>query len=305
MTFSTGLDIGGTKIAAAVYDAERRELHRATAPTPPHYQELVQTCRTLVAAMDKACGARTTVGVGVPGVLQEDGTVVAAANTPCLTDQALGTDLERALARPVALANDANCAALSEAVDGAGEGFGTMFGLILGTGVGGGLVVNRRIVAGRNGLAGEIGHIPLPFREDSDGSAVTCAACGQAGCIDASASGTALARLHAHRTGQTCDAATLAERAQAGDAEAEATLDAFLTTVAKAMLPILHLLDPDAIVVSGGLTNLPRLFAEVPKRWGRYALRRDIRTAFLPARHGALSGLRGAAWAGQPTAYDE
>ena len=299
MTLSLGLDIGGTKIAGAVYDTERREQGRIVRPTPADYADLISLCTEMVAELDHICGTRATIGIGVPGAVDRDsGIVTFAANTPCLVGQSLRDDMAHATDRPVAIGNDADCAALSEAVDGAGAGHPLVFGLIMGTGVGGGLVAHGQILAGRNGLTGEFGHTPLPFRETTDGPVVSCA-CGQQGCIDKSISGPALARLHAQMTGEHTDATALAARAEAGDVAALETLDRFFTVVAKAMIPVIHMFDPDVIVVSGGLNALPRLYDEVPKRWGDYALRRDLKTLFVPAAHGALSGLRGAAWLGR------
>ncbi len=299
MNIAIGIDLGGTKIAGAAFNAQGEQRAQAVHATPDAYEALVRTCVALVEKMQSATRVVATVGIGIPGTVDRDtGLIRAAANVPCLVGRNLRGDLEAALNRKVRIANDADCAALSEAVDGAGEGYNNVFGLILGTGVGGGLVIDGRLVEGANGLAGEIGHLPLPFREDSDGAAVDCP-CGQKGCIDKSASGPALSRLYERKTGQLADAERIADLARRGDAEAGRVLDVFITTLAKAMIPILHMFDPDVIAVSGGLANLPHIYDEVPKRWGRYALRPDIKTRFVPAKHGALSGLRGAAWLGR------
>jgi fructokinase len=298
VTFSIGLDIGGTKIGGAVYGEDRKEIMQIVRPTPANYSDLVTTCRDMIWKLDQACEARASVGVGVPGAFDhKTGDVLFTGNTPCIVGQPLRRDLEKIVDRPVRLANDADCAALSEAVDGAGAEHNIVFGIILGTGVGGGLVINRQIVSGPNGLTGEFGHIVVPFREESDGPTVDCV-CRQKGCIDKSVSGLALARLYAAMTGKQANAGRIADLARENDAEALRVLDRFYTTVAKAMVTIIHMFDPDIIVVSGGLSNHPRLYDEVPKRWGSYTVCKEPKTLFVPAKFGALSGLRGAAWVG-------
>jgi fructokinase len=198
----------------------------------------------------------------------------------------------------VRLINDADAAALSEATDGAGAGCETVFGLIMGTGVAGGYVVNGKLVNGANGVIGEFGHLPLPFREEKDGPFVECV-CRQQGCMDKSISGPALARLCEVIAGQKLDAAEISARAVKGDPVAISVLDRFYTVVAKAMVTVVHTFDPHVIVVSGGLSQLPGMFESVPKRWEKYIFCKNVKTKFVPAKHGALTGLRGAAWAGR------
>ncbi len=300
MSFCIGIDIGGTKIASAAYDAAHVELERASTPTPDGYDELLDICGAMAERLDRKCGAAATVGVGVPGAVEpKTGRVALASNVPYLLGKPLRDDLQKKLGRPVALANDATCAALSEARDGVGAGYPSVFGLILGTGVGGGWILDGRPVEGAHGLAGEIGHLPLPFREACDGPLAACA-CGQKGCIDKSVSGPALARLYGMTAGaDAVEAERIAALAGQGDAAARATLDAYFTVVAKAMVAVIHMFDPHVIVVAGGLSGLPGLYDEVPRRWGRYAACPTLATAFLPARHGPLTGLRGAAWLGR------
>jgi fructokinase len=299
VSFSIGLDIGGSKIAGAAFNASGKEIAQVVQPTPDSYDKLVGICTHIVNQLENECGAKATVGVGVPGSVEQlTGIVTVAANTPCLNGKPLQSDLGNALLRKVKLANDADCAALSEAVDGAGAGFRTVFGLIMGTGVGGGYVVQGKLADGANGLIGEFGQLPLPFREVSDGPLVDCA-CGQKGCIDKSISGPALSRLYKSMTGKDGDAPLIGSLAQTGDADARRVLDQFYTTVAKAMITVIHTYDPYVIVVSGGLNKLPGLYDEVPKRWERYAMAKNLKTKFVPAKHGAMSGLRGAAWVGR------
>lgn len=295
VAFSIGLDIGGTKIAGAVFDGSR-EISRSVVPTPADYTDFLSVCVSMVRQLEGACGARASIGVGIPGaVAAEPNPLPVIANIPCLSGKNLQRDLQGKLGAPVRLANDADCAALSEATDGAGAGYRSVFGLIMGTGVGGGMVVDGKLIQGANGLTGEIGHLPLPFREPADGPVVPCS-CGQSGCIDKSASGPALLRQHHVLTGTMLKASPeITELARQGNAPAIETLDRFFTTVAKSMVPVLHSFDPDIIVVSGGLNNLPGLYEVVPKRWGQYAMIPNPKTLFVPAKHGALSGLRGAA----------
>jgi len=298
MTFSTGIDIGGTKIAVGVFDKDGTSVAQKVMPTPSDYGELVRLCAALVDDLDRACGEKASVGIGAAGMIDRDRGSVFAPNIPCLRDHTFRSDCEKLMKRPVRLANDADCAALAEAFDGAGEGHKTVFGLIMGTGVGGGLIIDGRIHEGPHGLAGEIGHLPLPFRDALDGPIVECG-CGQEGCLDKTISGPSLARLYHAMTGRPIeDPRHIVTSLQKGDADARRVLDQFYTTVAKAMVTVIHSYDPDIIVVSGGMNSLPGLYQEVPRRWERYALCKKLRTKFVPAKHGALSGLRGAARVG-------
>ena len=299
MPAAIGMDIGGTKIASALFDAEGVELTRLIVPTPASYNELLHICRSMIADLDVASESRPTIGVGLPGVISAaTRELPVIANVPCLSGHDLRADLEHSSQRPVPITNDANCAALSEAIDGAGAGYRHVFGLIMGTGVGGGLVIDGRLVEGANGIAGEIGHLPLPFRMEADGPAVPCA-CGQLGCIDKTVSGPALARFWHWATGSDLAVITLCEQARHGDAVALDVLDRFYTTAAKAMIAVIHAYDPDIIVVSGGLNNLPGFYEAVPQRWEQFAVVKNLKTRLVPAQHGALSGMRGAAWLGR------
>ena len=299
MSFYIGLDIGGTKVAGGIFSAEREEIAQTVQPTPADYSDLVTVCADIVRQLEKQAGGSGSIGVGVPGAVdQKTGGIPIATNTPCLSGKPLREDLKKILNRPVTLANDADCAALSEAVDGAGASHKIVFGLILGTGVGGGVVVDQKIVSGPNGLTGEFGHIPLPFREAADGPFTECI-CRQKGCIDKSVSGPGLSRLYNMMIGKPSNASQIAEQARTGDKESLRVLDQYYTVVAKAMAPVIHMFDPDIIVVSGGLNNLPGLYESVQKRWENYTMCQNLKTKFVPAKHGAMSGLRGAAWVGR------
>jgi fructokinase len=291
-----GIDLGGTKIAAVALGEGGTEAARHRAGTPRGYDETLDALAEAVAALERAAGRpAATVGISLPGIVDQDAGTVRAVNLPWLDGQPLAADLAARLGRPVRLANDANCFVLSEAMDGAAAGAPVVFGIILGTGVGGGIVVDRRILPGANALAGEWGHSPLPWRAAEDGPPEPCG-CGRTGCIETLLCGAGLSRLHARLTGETATPPELAARAAAGDGTAARTLDRHADALARALAAVINLLDPHAVVVGGGLSNLPGLYEAVPARWGRWALAASPRTRFLPARHGAESGMRGAAW---------
>lgn len=289
MTFRIGLDIGGTKVAGALYDGNGTECALTKVPTPATYEGLLSVCHSVIAELERKNRA-AFVGACAPYADAH-----TSSNMPYLVGKDLRKDLEQACARPVAVGNDADCAALVEALEGAGKGYRSVFGLIIGTGVGGGFVLDGKLVKGVNGTCGEIGHLPLPYYEEGDGERVLCG-CGQKGCIEQMIAGAAIARLFQVHTGRQADAKAIGAMAQKGDGDALKVLDRYFTTVAKAMVAVLHAFDPEIITVSGGLSILPKLYEEVPKRWGRYAIRKSPRTAFAPARFGAMAGLRGAAW---------
>jgi len=293
MGISIGLDIGGTKIAGAAFDENGHDVVKAIASTPQDYDSFLQACCTVIEQIEQQCGKAESVGACSPYADEN-----VNANIPCLIGKPLRLDLERLLRRSIPFGNDANCAALAEALEGAGKGYRAVFGLILGTGVGGGFVFDGHVLAGRNGLAGEIGHLPLPYYEPADGPRVDCG-CGQMGCIDKLASGPALARLYKQMTGSDGDAHDIMAAFKAHDPGATAVLDHFYTVVAKALVTVLHSFDPDIITVSGGLSHLPGIYTEVPKRWGLYAVNKNPVTKLVPAKFGATAGLRGAAWLGR------
>ncbi|WP_448206679.1 ROK family protein [Azospirillum sp. sgz302134] len=296
-----GIDLGGTKIAATLLDAEGNERARHRADTPRDYDGTLAALAGAVAEVERQAGvvwtgeAGASVGLCLPGIVDAAAGTVRAVNLPWLNGRPFAGDLARALGRPVRIANDANAFVLSEAVDGAAAGAPVVFGIILGTGVGGGIVVDRRILPGANALAGEWGHTPLPWRTEEDGPPEPCG-CGRVGCIETLLCGGGLARLHARRTGEALEPPRIVERAAAGDAAATATLRHHADALARALAAVINLLDPDAIVVGGGLSNLPGLYEAVPALWGRWALSPAPRTRFVRARHGADSGMRGAAW---------
>ena len=298
--FRIGVDLGGTKIEAAAIDAGGaiRERHRVATPTGD-YAGTIQAVVGLVRGIESALSTRMTVGVGIPGTLTARTGLVKNANSTWPIGKPLGRDLETALGRPVRLANDANCFALSEASDGAASGYDSVFGVILGTGVGGGVVIAGRIVAGANSIAGEWGHNPLPWPRRDELPGRRCY-CGQSGCIETFLSGPGLAADHRHHGGGDLDGARIVAGAAAGDATCRATLDRYTERLARALASVINILDPGAIVLGGGLSAIAELYDAVPRLWGRYVFSDEVVTRLLPPRHGDSSGVRGAAWLWRP-----
>lgn len=296
-----GIDLGGTKIEIAALDeATGAMLARKRIPTPRgDYDATIAAIRDLVAGMEARLGRRGTVGIGIPGAISPASGLVKNANSTWLIGRPFDRDLEVALGRPVRLANDANCFALSEAVDGAAAGAAIMFGVILGTGVGGGIVVNGRVLTGANAISGEWGHNPLPWPEDSERPGPSCY-CGQQGCIETFLSGPGLAADHQRATGSTMSAEDVVAAAESGDVAAEATLRRYEGRLARALAHLVNILDPEVIVLGGGLSGLSRLYENVPRLWGRHVFSDHVATRLLPPVHGDAGGVRGAAWLWPP-----
>ncbi len=292
-----GVDIGGTKIAAIALGHDGEVLARRRVATPRgDYPSTIAAVADLVAAVDPEPGGRAGVGVGIPGAESLATGLVKNANSVWLNGQPLARDLARALGRPVRLANDANCFALSEATDGAAAGARVVFGAILGTGIGGGIVVDGRVLTGANAVAGEWGHNPLPWPGDAERPGPPCY-CGKRGCIETFLSGPGLARDFGDGNGgATVEPAEIAARAAAGDGRAEAALGRYEDRLARALATVINALDPDAIVLGGGLSNLERLYDRVPGLLPGYVFSDRVDTRLLRAKHGDGSGVRGAAW---------
>jgi fructokinase len=302
MTIRIGIDLGGTKIEGLALDAEGKELCRRRVPTPrDSYAEIVAALVALIASIEQTCGAQGSVGIGIPGIISPATGLIKNANTTLLNGQALDKDIEARLGRAVRLANDANCFALSEASDGAasptalGVERPIVFGVILGTGTGGGVVVGGHVLVGRDAIAGEWGHNPLPWLTADEYPGPPCW-CGQRGCIETFLSGPALARTHLERTGSPLDASQIADLAAHGDAESKLSLATYTSRLARALASIINVLSPDAIVLGGGVSNVLSLYDEVPALWGRYVFSDVVTTRLLRAAHGDSSGVRGAAW---------
>jgi fructokinase len=298
--FRIGVDLGGTKIEAAAIDAGGAIHERRRVATPAgDYAGTIQAVAGLVRGIESALGTRMTVGVGIPGTLAARTGLVKNANSTWLIGKPLGHDLEAALGRPVRLANDANCFALSEASDGSAAGCDSVFGVILGTGVGSGIVIDGRIVVGANSIAGEWGHNPLPWPRSDELPGRRCY-CGQSGCIETFLSGPGLAADHRHHGGGDLDGARIIAGAAKGDAACRATLDRYTGRLARALASVINIVDPDAIVLGGGLSAIAELYDTVPRLWGRYIFSDEVVTRLLPPRHGDSSGVRGAAWLWRP-----
>lgn len=291
-----GVDLGGSKIEVVALDEAGRTLFRERAATPAgDYVATLDTIAALVARCEAAIGGHATVGVGTPGSLSPATGLIRNANSTCLNGRALDRDLARRLGREVRTANDANCFAMSEATDGAGAGARCVFGVILGTGIGGGIVVDGRLLQGANAIAGEWGHTPLPLPGADDLPLPACY-CGRSGCIETYLSGPGMAADHARRTGLTLDAREIAAEAESGGQCSEATMERYERRLARALAGIINVLDPDVIVLGGGLSRLDRLYRNVPLLWGEWVFSDVVATRLEPARHGDASGVRGAAW---------
>jgi fructokinase len=291
-----GVDLGGTKIEAIALDVAGAVLARRRVASPRHdYDATIRTIAGLVAAIETETGAGGTVGVGIPGALSPATGLVKNANSTWLIGRALDRDLSTALERPVRLANDANCFALSEAVDGAGAGARVVFGVIVGTGTGGGIVVERRILTGANAIAGEWGHNPLPWPRPGEWPGPPCY-CGKTGCVETFLSGPGLAYDYREATDEALEAPEIVARAEAGEARALAALERYEDRMARALAVVLNVLDPDVVVLGGGMSRIARLYESVPRRWQEWAFSDRVDTPLRPPVHGDSSGVRGAAW---------
>lgn len=290
-----GVDLGGTKIEIIALAADGATLARRRIASPSQdYGKLVAAVVGLIRETEAALGAQGTIGIGTPGAVSRATGRMKNCNTVCLNGQPLAADLERALARPVRIANDANCFALSEAIDGAAAGARVVFGAILGTGVGGGIVVDGRVLDGPNGIAGEWGHNPLPAPSADDAPAPACY-CGRAGCVETYLSGPGFAADHARRGGTERDTEAIVAGALAGDASCRRSLDRYCERLARSLATVINIVDPDVIVLGGGLSNIDALYDEVPRRWGRHVFSDRVDTRLVRHRHGDSSGVRGAA----------
>jgi fructokinase len=287
-----GIDLGGSKIEAAVLDSAGRLMARRRGATPAgDYDGTISAIRELVFGIEREVGADCTVGVAMPGSISPATGLVRNANSTCLNGRHLDRDLTAALERPLRFANDANCFALSEATDGGAAGSRCVFGVILGTGVGGGIVIDGRLLTGGNAIAGEWGHNPLPWPADDERPGPPCY-CGKSGCIETFLSGPGLTADH----GGDASAATIAAAAQAGDSVATAALARYVDRLARALAGVINILDPEIIVLGGGLSQIAALYDAVPRAWGRYVFADAVATRLVPPRYGDSSGVRGAAW---------
>jgi fructokinase len=291
-----GIDLGGTKTEAIALAADVVVASRRRVSTPRDYHAVLDTIARLVDELEAESGRAGTVGIGIPGVVSRTSGRVKNANSTWLIGHPLQADLETRLSRPVRVANDANCFALSEAIDGAGRGHETVFGVILGTGVGGGTVIARRIHDGPNQIAGEWGHNPLPWMTDEERACAPPCYCGKSGCIETYLSGPGFELDYARLTGMRRSSQDIVGAAAAGDAPATQTLRRYVDRLARGLATVVNILDPDAIVLGGGMSNLPDLAPGVSALLPRYVFSDAVLTKVLPNLHGDSSGVRGAAW---------
>jgi len=291
-----GIDLGGTKIEGIVLDDSGAEIARARIGAPRgDYAATLNAIAQLIAQIDPAPDTATPIGIGIPGTISPTTGLIKNANSTWLIGQPFDRDLAARLDRPVRVANDANCFAISEATDGAAEGAETVFGVIVGTGVGGGFVNRGQIMVGGNAIAGEWGHTPLPWMTADEYPGHDCY-CGRYGCIETFVSGPAFERDHAAQTGQILSAADIVAASDAGHADATACLEHLEDRLARSLAMIINIIDPDVIVLGGGLSNIDRIYLQLPGLIDRHIFSDSISTPIRKARHGDSSGVRGAAW---------
>lgn len=291
-----GIDLGGTKIEGIALGPDGTERARKRVPSPRNdYVATITAIRDLVASLEAEAGTQGNVGIGMPGAISPATGLVKNANSTWLNGQPFHADIEAALARPVRLANDADCFALSEATDGAGAGAPSVFGVILGTGVGGGIVVNGRLLSGPNAIAGEWGHNSLPFVLPDEMPGPDCY-CGKKGCIESWLSGPGFAADYMLDTREALSPEGIVAAAQAGNRPARFALRRYADRLARALAHIINILDPHVIVLGGGMSNIDALYDEVPARWGAYIFSDTVATRLARHQHGDSSGVRGAAW---------
>ena len=293
-----GIDLGGTKIEIAVVDPIEGVTHKDRVPTPQNsYTAILDAICSLV---DKTLEQQNlerphAIGIGIPGCLDPATKLVRGSNTVVTNGKPLQQDLQQRLGCPVHLQNDANCLAVSEAVDGAAKGFSVVFAVIIGTGCGGGIAINGNAWTGKNGIAGEWGHNPLPWPSAVEMQVAPCW-CGQVGCQETWISGTAFALDHARHTGEQFKAEQIIDCMRAGDIEAKRSFDRYVNRLARALASVMNVLDPDCIVLGGGMSNIDEIYQALPIEIIRYTFTKPIATPVLKAIHGDSSGVRGAAW---------
>jgi len=293
-----GVDLGGTKIEIIALAQDGRELLRRRVATPKeNYGEILDAVAGLVRDAETELADRGTVGIGTPGSISRATGLLRGSNSVCLNGKPIRADLEALLGREVRITNDANCFALSEATDGAAAGAEVVFGVILGTGVGGGIVARGHVLTGPNAIAGEWGHNPLPWPKDDERPGYPCFA-GHSGCIETFLSGPGIERDHLRTSGEALTSHDIGARAAIGDAACEATMRRYEERLARALAHVINILDPDVIVLGGGMSNVQRLYANVPGLWLPWVFSDRVDTRLVKHRYGDSSGVRGAAWLG-------
>ena len=291
-----GVDLGGTKIEIIALDDNGRELLRRRVPAPQgNYYETLQAIAQLVRDAEAELGQRGSLGIGTPGALSRATDRLKNSNSVHLNGQPILQDLEALLQRKIKISNDANCFALSEATDGAAAGASVVFGVILGTGVGAGIVVNGYILTGPNGIAGEWGHNPLPWPEAHELPGPQCY-CGKHGCIETFLSGPGMMQLHSRESGESLSSGEIVQRAEQGDEACERSMQTYEQRLARSLAHVVNILDPDVIVLGGGMSNIERLYVNVPTLWGKWVFSDRVDTKLVKNQYGGSSGVRGAAW---------
>jgi fructokinase len=291
-----GIDLGGSKIEGILLDSDGGIQARERVATPHEdYRATLSVIHELVLQLERLAGERCSIGIGMPGSLSRATGLVKNSNSVCLNGKPLPADLGQMLQRPLRFANDADCFALSEAADGAAAGVHSVFGVIIGTGTGAGIVIDGKLLTGPNGIAGEWGHNPLPWPQPQELPGATCY-CGKTGCIETWLSGPGLARDHCGVSGEHADAATVAAAAGCGETNAQYSLQRYADRLARALASVVNILDPEVVVLGGGMSNIEYLYRAVPERWGEYVFSDRVDTRLLRAKHGDSSGVRGAAW---------
>ncbi len=295
-----GIDLGGTKMEGIAIDSAGREIARKRIPTPTGgYKQTVEAVCDLVLLLESETGQQASIGVGIPGTISPRTGLIKNANSTCLIGHPLDRDLQSKLQRPVRIANDANCFAVSEATDGAGHSSAMVFGVILGTGVGGGLAIRGAAHTGMNAIGGEWGHNPLPWPRDDERPGPLCY-CGKRGCIETYLSGPGLQLDYQHHSGATLSAEQIAQLANNGDDVASRVLARYEERLARCLATVINILDPDMIVLGGGVSNLDRIYTSVPDLWQKWVFSDQADTPLRKNVHGDSSGVRGAAWLWPP-----
>ena len=291
-----GIDLGGTKIEIIALDDQGVELLRRRVPTPQgDYAATLHAIKNLVHAAEAELGQRGSVGIGTPGSISKATGLLKNSNSVHLNGKPVLQDLVTLLQREVKISNDANCFALSEATDGAGAGASVVFGVILGTGVGAGIVVNGKVLTGPNGIAGEWGHNPLPWPAADELPGLDCY-CGLQGCIETFLSGPGMAKQHQKQTGVALSTKDIVARAEAGDQACVLSMQIYENRLARGLAHVINILDPDVIVLGGGMSNIGRLYVNVPQLWTRWVFSDRVATRLVKNKFGDSSGVRGAAW---------
>jgi fructokinase len=290
-----GIDLGGTKIEILMLDHGGKELLRNRVPTPKQYEDIIGTISALVMSAEQGLSQKCSVGICTPGSLSPATGLLRNSNTTCMNGQPFKKDLENSLDKEIQMANDANCFALSEAIDGAAKGANSVFGVIVGTGTGGGLVVNKKVLMGANAIAGEWGHNPLPWPENGELELTKCW-CGQQGCIETFLSGPGLSKEFERATNKKRSAEEINHLSLQGDKHAEKTLLRYEKRMAKSLAHVINMFDPEVIVLGGGVSKISRLYKNIPELWKQWIFSDSVITKLVPPKYGDASGVRGAAW---------